>query len=223
MEQLLDTFFADLHTIIKPIDACLDLAMHAGHCEKQWAEKIKVDWRKQQFLAVWGFVRLELSKFLNIPADDIIFLRTDYGKPYIKNPNIDLSFNISHTKNHIALCYRKNIKACGIDIEIPRDMEDMLSIAKRFYAPEEFAFINSLDHKEKQKYYFFKLWVIKEALLKTIGKGLSFGLDKVCIADFENNNQGVIELNYESQIKKLAWQFCDNNKKDYLKAIAIEV
>jgi phosphopantetheine--protein transferase-like protein len=218
----LDPLFANIHTTVKPIDACADFSKYAGACEKQWADKITVAWRKEQFLAIWGFVRLELARYLKVSPEGILFDRTAYGKPFIKSPAINFSFNISHTKNHVALCYGKDVVSCGIDIEILRDMSDMLPIARRFYAKEEFLFLKSLESKEEQKYYFFKLWVIKEALLKTLGKGLSYGLDKVFIEGFENQMEGVIELVCDQQNKKLAWRFFEKSDADYFKAVAVE-
>lgn len=208
---------------VLPISDCYAFKSFAGNCEKRWAEKITVQWRQEQFLAIWGFVRFELASYLNLAPEDMVFERTDHGKPYLKYPCLSFAFNLSHTKDHLALCYAKDILACGIDIEVMRDMDDMLAIAKRFFAPAEFLFLNTLDDISKQKFYFFKLWVIKEAVLKAIGKGLSYGIEKVFITDFASLEQGDIVLIVDGQEKKLQWQFFADSHVNSFKALAVEV
>jgi phosphopantetheine--protein transferase-like protein len=220
---ILDLISNHLHHSVIPIQACADFIAFAGDCEKQWAQKITVEWRKEQFLAIWGFVRTQIASYLHCKPSDIIFDRTSYGKPFLKFPAIHFSFNISHTKNHLAICYGNPGASCGIDIEIVRDMPDRLSIAERFFAKEEFLFLSQLESEKKQNDYFFKLWVIKEAILKTLGRGLSYGLDKVFIDGFEEQMRGVIDLICDQEIKKIAWQFFQEPSVDYVKAVALEM
>jgi phosphopantetheine--protein transferase-like protein len=220
---ILDLISNHLHHSVIPIQACTDFIAFAGDCEKQWAQKITVEWRKEQFLAIWGFVRRQIASYLNCSPSEIIFDRTSYGKPFLKFPGSHFSFNISHTKNHLAICYGNQCASCGIDIEIVRDMPDRLSIAERFFAKEEFMFLSQLESEKKQNDYFFKLWVIKEAILKTLGKGLSYGLDKVFIDGFEKQKHGVIDLVCDQKIKKIAWQFFQEASVNYVKAVALEM
>ena len=222
-EGVLNSLLSGLYHKVKSIENCADFSGFSGACEMRWAQKISVEWRRNQFLAIWGFVRYEISRHLNIKLSDIVFDRGAYGKPFLKSPAVNFSFNISHTKDHLGICYHNQSISCGIDIEIVRDMPDKLSIAERFFTREEFLFLNNLESTMQQNACFFKLWVIKEAILKTLGKGLSYGLDKVFIDGFEGQAQGVVDLTCDQEIKKIAWQFFVDPSVDYVKAVAVEV
>ena len=93
----------------------------------------------------------------------------EYGKPYLKDNAV--YFNISHTKNIIVVAVSD--KEVGVDIQYkcyrPR-------VKDKYFTKEEKAYIdNSLDKEDA----FTAIWVKKEAYLKMIGQGLSYGLNNV--------------------------------------------
>lgn len=89
-----------------------------------------------------------------------IFSYDKSGKPFFKNfPWIH--FNISHSKNFIALVFSEN--DAGIDIEKKRDVN--LKIAERFFTIQERKLVTNSDS-------FFYVWTRKEAILKKYGKGI---------------------------------------------------
>ena len=97
----------------------------------------------------------------------------DRGRPYFKNTDIRIS--ISHSGG-IWLCALSGSEA-GIDIERITD-RNHLKIAERFFTPEETDFVkaNGADG-------FFRLWVRKEAYVKYMGEGISYGLDSFSLSD----------------------------------------
>ncbi|VVA97712.1 unnamed protein product [Arabis nemorensis] len=50
---------------------------------------------------------------------------------------------------------------------------DVLSLAKRFYSCEEVNFLSTITNTEAQRKEFVKLWTLKEAYVKALGKGFS--------------------------------------------------
>ena len=206
------------------ISECMSFIENAGECEILWAERFTIGTRKQEFLAVWGWVRYQLAQALNVPAKDLQFKRSKAGKPFLVAPMLEKSmqFNLTHTKNNVGFCCSNQVKACGIDIEIPRPMQDMLALAKRFYATEEFDFLRTLSI-EQQQYYFFKFWVVKEAVLKASGLGMSFGLEKVVMQDGPFSEAGEITLNINGQSRVFHWQFFEMRNKPYVKALSVQV
>ena len=64
----------------------------------------------------------------------------------------------------------------GIDLEQIRPMNDMKSVARRFFSPEETADLMSIP-EEQREHAFFLCWTRKEAFIKASGEGLSFPLD----------------------------------------------
>ena len=96
-----------------------------------------------------------------------IIIRTQNGKPFFKS--IPLEFSISHSEN-IWVCAMGSCRV-GIDIQIEKSAKT-LEIAKRFFNKEESDFVTEYGSKA-----FFQIWSMKEAFVKFIGKGISYGFD----------------------------------------------
>lgn len=93
---------------------------------------------------------------------DIQILIGEHGKPYLKDD--PFYFNISHSHDYyIMACSQFPI---GIDIEKHRP-KHYLNIAKRFYTPEEY------DYVQKYKISaFFDIWCMKESYTKYLGQSI---------------------------------------------------
>lgn len=99
------------------------------------------------------------------------------GKPrFLKYP--DIFFNLSHSKNR-AVCIISD-RNCGCDVEYIRP--EGIKVAKRFFAPQETALIESCSSLREKSETFYRLWTLKESFIKTTGKGLSEGLDSFCVS-----------------------------------------
>ncbi len=125
---------------------------------------------------------------------------TQFGRPYI---NSTIDFNLTHSGNYI-LCASTQNGRLGIDIEKinPIQLADYRSV---FNAKEWDSIVNS----PSPKIHFYKLWTIKEAVLKAQGNGLSFPPNQVEALHTTINIEGkqwhyhTIELN-ENYICHLA-------------------
>ena len=51
-----------------------------------------------------------------------------------------------------------------------------MSVAKRFYTEEEYAFLQGIPLEEARVQAFYKLWTLKESYIKAVGKGLRISL-----------------------------------------------
>lgn len=103
-------------------------------------------------------------------------LRTgEYGKPYF--PALpDFHFSLSHSGS-MALCA---VSALPLGCDIEQIRGDRLSLAGRFFHPEECAWLRSFPAGERQA-AFFAIWTGKESFIKAIGRGLSLPLDSFCV------------------------------------------
>lgn len=111
-------------------------------------------------------------------------LRGEHGKPY--STELDgLEFNVSHSGSHALIALARHLPI-GIDIEGPGRARSIDDIAQRYFAPSEAAALRRLP-EEQRRVAFLRLWTGKEAVLKALGHGLSFGLDRV---EFELNADG---------------------------------
>lgn len=104
----------------------------------------------------------------------------EHGKPHAfvgGKECRELQFNWSHS-GAFALVALASTVALGVDIEQPRAGVKVLDIAQRFFAPQEANALAACEDAERDA-LFFRLWCAKEAVLKALGRGLAFGLERV--------------------------------------------
>lgn len=152
-------------------------------------------------------MRCLISKSLNISNKDIIFRKTEFGKPYIYNyPSF--RFNISHTKNAILVGISE--KSIGVDIE--KAMLFDLKIADRFFTSDEREYVYSkVEHVCER---FFEVWTKKEAYIKYVGKGMSISLNFFSVLDND-----IKDMIFTTRIKKYVVSVCSS--RDTLDSLEI--
>ena len=91
-----------------------------------------------------------------------------------------LGFNWSHSGDQALIAIARGI-APGIDIERLRPRPRSLEIAQRYFSADEAAALAALPLADRDV-GFLELWTAKEAVLKALGRGLAFGLDRLSIA-----------------------------------------
>ncbi|XP_038702245.1 L-aminoadipate-semialdehyde dehydrogenase-phosphopantetheinyl transferase-like isoform X2 [Tripterygium wilfordii] len=108
------------------------------------------------------------------------FKKNIYGKPEVEWPIFDdwdpppLNFNISHTSSLIACGVTVN-SPIGVDVEEKqrRLKSDILSFARRYFSPHEVETLTMISDPEVRCQEFIKLWTLKEAYVKALGRGFS--------------------------------------------------
>ncbi|MBX3701889.1 MAG: 4'-phosphopantetheinyl transferase superfamily protein [Dokdonella sp.] len=101
------------------------------------------------------------------------------GKPRLAG-KVPLQFNLSHCPGHVMLAFAW-AQPLGVDIEARGRRVSVLEVARRFFHADEAAALAELP-AALQLDAFVALWTHKEALLKALGDGLSFGLDRIPFA-----------------------------------------
>ncbi|KAG2305872.1 hypothetical protein Bca52824_025620 [Brassica carinata] len=148
--------------------------------EKDRVDQMRGDELKKNALLARTLVRTTIARYQTNEAVDprsLMFKKNMYGKPELdwQNCNVQpLHFNISHTDSLIA---------CGVTVHVPvgidvEDKErkikhDVLTFAKRFYSADEVNCLATILDPEAQRKEFIKLWTLKEAYVKALGKGFS--------------------------------------------------
>lgn len=80
-------------------------------------------------------------------------------------------FNLSHSGKYVMCAYSDRPgEDVGCDLEVIGSYKDQ--VAKRFYCPEEYAYIIGRD-QEEQVEWFYRFWVLKESFLKATRKGMT--------------------------------------------------
>jgi 4'-phosphopantetheinyl transferase len=133
------------------------------------------------FRIVRGTLRMCLSTYLHLPAQDIQFDFNEYGKPEISPAQNQqaLQFNVSHS-HHMAAFIFGNRKKVGVDIEFNKPLKNLSGLANHVCSPQELEEFNTMEHAQRQD-AFFHLWTRKEAFIKAKGQGLSMGLRSIYI------------------------------------------
>ena len=103
-----------------------------------------------------------------IPVHAQQFTTSPDGKPMLANGSLD--FSLSHSGEWVLCAVSSQL--VGVDVELPRCT---LATARRFFAPEEVAMVESLP-KSAQADALLRLWTAKEAFTKALGTGLKQGL-----------------------------------------------
>jgi 4'-phosphopantetheinyl transferase len=131
----------------------------------------------RRFTLARAMQRVIVGAYCHVTPKDVYFEYTSHGKPFL--PGSSLQFNASHSGDYgiIAVAQQRQI---GIDIECIRKIS-VLSIAKRFFMPEEYEYLASLPEADRQK-MFFRIWTRKEAFIKARSLSLSSYLSDVHVA-----------------------------------------
>lgn len=134
---------------------------------------------RRQFVVRRGILKQIITKYLDIDPKDLLFGYNSFGKPFIHTDfqQYNLKFNMSYSKNMAlyAISYEKEV---GIDIEYLQKHIEFQQIIDRFFSQKEIEYIQKIN-SDQRKEEFFKIWTRKEAILKALGKGLSFPLQMV--------------------------------------------
>lgn len=173
--------------------------------ERETVQKIKSAEKRHESLVTKALARFVLSCCCRISPETVQFCVNHHGKPALL-PGISplpVRFNLSHCKG-LAGC------AVTLDAEIGLDMEDQnrrvnLDLATRFFSHPENVQLEKTQDPGARQALFLKLWTLKEAYVKAVGKGLSMGLDKFSFVF----DQGRPEIRFVSGKTKISgiWHF----------------
>lgn len=135
----------------------------------------------QEFLIVEYFI---VAKKLRL-SNQQDFCYNKFGKPYTKNEK--LHFNISHSKNILAIAFSRY--PIGVDVQHFLDCDD--DIAKLTCNDEEYAIVLNSKNKNIE---FTKLWAQKESVVKMFGGTLYL--------DTKNILSNIAQLKIKCKVKE---------------------
>lgn len=116
-------------------------------------------------------------EWAGLPRTEINFHYNSHGKPYLAGEN-KIFFNLSHS-GELVVCAVSS-REIGCDVE--RMADRSFDIAKRFFCPEEYDRIVSQPTEKARQDMFYRLWTLKESLLKATGQGLCLPMNSFSIA-----------------------------------------
>ncbi|KAH6830551.1 4'-phosphopantetheinyl transferase superfamily [Perilla frutescens var. hirtella] len=152
-------------------------------CERENVLRLQGEELRKSALLARALVRTTIARYqMNSQVDprSLKFRKNMHGKPEVCWPSIDdwdpppLHFNLSHTSSLIACGVTINSQI-GIDVEEKHRSikHNILSFARRYFSKYEVQFLGAISDPQVQQREFIKLWTLKEAYVKALGKGFS--------------------------------------------------
>ena len=131
----------------------------------------------------------ECLKPYNIAYSEDMLSLGEHGKPYLAE-RPEVCFNLSHSDG-IAACIVSEHE-CGIDCEKVREYRP--NVVRRVFSPAEQELLEAAPECERDL-LFFRLWTLKEAFVKAVGRGISYPMSSV---EF-NFSDGVISCSEQAR------------------------
>ncbi len=128
---------------------------------------------RRQFALCRAALRVALSERLGCANRQLAFGYLEHGKPFalVDGQRATIGFNVSHSGAHGLLALAAD-EWLGVDVEERESTRDLEGIGSLVYGPAErrsLALAAGCDKVE----LFYRLWSMKEALIKATGAGFS--------------------------------------------------
>jgi len=149
-----------------------------------------------------GILRLLIGKYLDIDAHQLMFTQNAYGKPCLHNEiKSDLEFNISYSDKFILIGFAK-LTSIGVDIEEIRHDPIHKSELEFVMTQTELDTLKKLPSIDIYQ-AFLRCWVRKEAIVKSLGTGLSIAPNTLDIGFIPSSEEINFTISLEEKLINL--------------------
>lgn len=140
--------------------------------------KFKSASRYREYVVTRGLLRQVLARLTGLDITVIEFPDGEHGKPRLDNilDGKTVAFNVSHSHG-LALVALTLEGRLGVDLEKIRPEVDWRSLAKQYFSGTEVRALDRYPDDPGLK-AFYTCWTRKEAFVKALGAGISYGLDE---------------------------------------------
>ena len=158
---------------LTPRARCIADPSNLSDDERWKAERFVDSETRQLYIFRRGWLRQQLSCWLDRPPGALRFEVNAYGKPFIRDSG--LGFSLSSSRSLVFLVVGQSDQI-GCDIEYCDSAIDPVPIVKSNFAQRERSAYLALPERARLT-AFYHAWTCKEAFLKAVGVGLSRDLD----------------------------------------------
>jgi 4'-phosphopantetheinyl transferase len=149
-----------------------------SRAERERAERFVFAHDRRRWSASRALLRLTLGRVLECDPSALEFVLDPGGKPRLAGAD-DLHFSLSRSRDQCLLAVTR-CGPVGADVEILRPIPEALGIARRIFASDE-AQALAQRPPDQLTAAFLKLWVCKEAIVKSSGTGITGRLDAFAV------------------------------------------
>ena len=182
-----DIATADVHVygfLLKVDDGSVSVMKGTlGNEELERANRLVSERHRREFVVAHGMVREVLSRYCGRPPHELKFEKTASGKPFLVD-DARIRFNLTHSHGRSVIVVGRE-REVGVDLEMLRPEVDVISLARRFFSSRDQAFIEGSGQTGWHE-RFLQTWVVREAVFKALGTGMTFPLDQDHV-EFSNN------------------------------------
>jgi 4'-phosphopantetheinyl transferase len=148
--------------------------------ERRRAERIVVPMARTRYVRSHAFQRRVLSLYCGAPADRLQFEYSARGKPSLESDDggvagagrTPVHFSLSHSADATAVAVSLS-DGVGVDVEEFRVLNDLDQMISTCFTAAERALIPTDAPTAARESYFYRVWAMKESVLKAIGTGLA--------------------------------------------------
>lgn len=146
---------------------------------------------RRRFIVGRAGLRSILAEYLGSIPTDIRFTYDTVGKPHLDDTMGErIRFNLSGSEGVGVLAVGRG-HDLGVDIERVRPFPNALPIADRLFTDQEHRDLGALPRKQLDA-AFFSLWTRKEAVVKCLGRGLTFPLDSFSLSGWPDGAEHLV-------------------------------
>ena len=144
--------------------------------ERERARRLRVPAAHRRFVASRAALRKILGRYVGARPETVAFSYGPAGKPRLER-TAELRFNLSHSGD-LALCAIRVGGEVGVDVEAIRPLRDASRLVQRHFSSGEREAWKDLRPGRRLE-GFYRTWTRKEAMLKSVGLGLTYPLERV--------------------------------------------
>ena len=188
--------------------------------QARW-RKFRLEPPRREFALCRAALRAILCRRLACANGELAFEEGQHGKPEARldGKSASISFNVSHSGRHglIALAGEGRL---GVDVEQRDTRRDLDMLIDEALTAEEKSRLAGVDANRRRQ-LFFRMWTMKEALIKALGKGFSLHVSELEIPPPLCNGQRLGEFRFP-HISGVLWRLENLGNREFAAAIAHE-
>lgn len=177
---------------------------------------------KRRFALCRGALRRIICDEVECTNDQLTFGENRHGKPYglVSGQRVPMSFNVTHSGRHGLLAFGSTARL-GVDIEERASNRHIDLLSETVFGPNERSELDSVEGQQKIA-MFFKLWTVKEALVKALGVGMSLNTSEFEVPE-KMRRGGKRDVFVFPHLPGIRWQLEDLSEPRFAAAIAYEI